>query len=330
MADALQNSPVVAPPEEVEATSSAPTASPAIVEATQELDTLLSVATVKEGKKEKLKELVEDVNATVGAEAPTEEAPKPNAQKPAIEDGVDPEGDKNTDKDVKPASDTDLEDTGMISKMIGWIAAAGGTVSDWFSKMTATVRKWLGLKKEESGVDPDVDKDTDKDANPEADTDLDAGLDASKYTGELLDPGAPFLTVPANVVHIFTSGFGLRRNPKNHKDPKLEWHDGNDVGLPLDTPLIATKKCTVESVSYSGGGGNTLALKLEDGSVGIIHHLKELPGYKKGTIINPREIIGHVGLTGRVTGPHLHLTIKKNGKAVDPFPYLGEKLSGKA
>ena len=48
---------------------------------------------------------------------------------------------------------------------------------------------------------------------------------------------------------------------------------------------------------------------------------------KQGDKITQGQEIGEVGSTGNVTGPHLHFTIKKDGKAVNPLDYISSSLS---
>ena len=42
----------------------------------------------------------------------------------------------------------------------------------------------------------------------------------------------------------------------------------------------------------------------------------------EGQEVKKGQTIGKVGQTGKVTGPHLHYTLKKNGEYFDPFDFL--------
>jgi len=42
----------------------------------------------------------------------------------------------------------------------------------------------------------------------------------------------------------------------------------------------------------------------------------------EGDKVSPGEVIGYVGATGRVTGPHLHWTVRLNGTRIDPLSLI--------
>jgi murein DD-endopeptidase MepM/ murein hydrolase activator NlpD len=53
----------------------------------------------------------------------------------------------------------------------------------------------------------------------------------------------------------------------------------------------------------------------------LLAHLSVV-GVREGDMVTRGEIIGQVGATGRVTGPHLHWAVRMNGARVDPVVVL--------
>lgn len=134
------------------------------------------------------------------------------------------------------------------------------------------------------------------------------------------------MTLPiANNVRI-TSEFGWRDHPVFRR--QKSFHSGIDFGSPTGTPVLAVYSGKVESANWRGGYGLTVLLEHQKGSLKkktLYAHLSKIL-VKKGEIVEPGEVIGHVGSTGYSTGPHLHFELRKliNGewKAIDPTPYL--------
>lgn len=98
-------------------------------------------------------------------------------------------------------------------------------------------------------------------------------------------------------------------------------HDGIDWPMPSGTVLKAVA-AGVASRSWNAKAGNKLELSIGDGLVAGYHHLS---GYiaKNGQSVGRGADVGYVGSTGRSSGPHLHFSLKRDGKYVDPTPYLG-------
>jgi murein DD-endopeptidase MepM/ murein hydrolase activator NlpD len=129
----------------------------------------------------------------------------------------------------------------------------------------------------------------------------------------LPSPAAPavgrfFLPVHGTV----NSGFGPRG---------ASFHDGVDIGAPMGTPIRAIERGEVIYSDRLRGYGNIVILRHADGLVSVYAH-NEINLVREGQTVGRGEIIGRVGSTGRVTGPHLHFEIRKNNTAQDPLFYL--------
>ncbi|MEU0813073.1 peptidoglycan DD-metalloendopeptidase family protein [Streptomyces mirabilis] len=98
-------------------------------------------------------------------------------------------------------------------------------------------------------------------------------------------------------------------------------HTGLDFPAPIGTPVRAVQSGIVSDVSSSGPYGNHLQINHGGGLSSLYAHLSQiLTGLNKH--VSQGDVIGKVGATGNVTGPHLHLEARVNGKAVDPMPFL--------
>lgn len=289
---------------------------------TDTLDVSATQEKIAELKDELAEESGVDPEKLKQADAKLRELEKTTTER--VADGVAQKVDGVT-TEQKPGEQKPAEDISFISKVIGWFTATEATLSGWAAKMTGKVREWLGLKTEESGVDSDADKDTDKDTNPETNTDLD--LENLYDFGRNIPFAVPKEIKDSPVVAKLTSKFGLRKRPYNNPDgTKKDNHTGIDLGLPKDTPLVATKKVTIVKSWVDAGSGNITQFKDEDGFVYEYHHLAE-PGHEAGTVINPGELIAKSGDTGFAkTGAHLHFMMKKEDEKnwSDPLPYFGE------
>ena len=111
------------------------------------------------------------------------------------------------------------------------------------------------------------------------------------------------------------SRFGKRRNPFGKN--KSEHHNGLDLSAKAGTPIYAMLPGEVANIGYDSRSGNFI--KLRHGSLTVSYcHLIRKPSIPVGSKIFPGQTVGHVGSTGRSTGPHLHITLKRNGRAIDP------------
>lgn len=111
-----------------------------------------------------------------------------------------------------------------------------------------------------------------------------------------------------------SSVFGLRRFFNN--EPRQP-HSGIDIAAPKGTPVVAPFAGTVLQTGEYFFNGRTIFIDHGQGLISMFNHLSRIT-VKPGTHVNQGEKIGEVGMTGRVTGPHLHWTVSLNDSRVDP------------
>ncbi len=113
-----------------------------------------------------------------------------------------------------------------------------------------------------------------------------------------------------------SSGFNPRRmHPVLHR---VKGHFGTDFACPVGTPVWAAAGGTVTQAGWSGGAGNMVTIRHDDGLTTIYMHLSKIgKGTKVGSRVEAKTVIGLSGNTGLSTGPHLHFGVKKNGAYVD-------------
>ncbi|MGH1362871.1 MAG: peptidoglycan DD-metalloendopeptidase family protein [Calditrichia bacterium] len=121
---------------------------------------------------------------------------------------------------------------------------------------------------------------------------------------------------------MITSKYGYRKNPFNKKK-KAQFHKGIDLAIKIGDPVYAWRSGTIASIGRSKISGNIINVQHADGYVSKYHHLHKVL-VRKGDIVNAGQQIAQAGRTGKVTGPHLHFTITKSGKYLNPYPYLRE------
>ncbi|MEJ2665011.1 MAG: M23 family metallopeptidase [Spirochaetia bacterium] len=115
-----------------------------------------------------------------------------------------------------------------------------------------------------------------------------------------------------------TSGFGWRNSPFTGR---RELHRGIDLANVPGTSVFASRAGKVSKIGYDHIYGNFIIISHGDGFHTLYGHLKRIL-VSKGKIVAQGQRIGFMGATGLVTGPHLHFSIFKNGKAINPLIYL--------
>ncbi|MFK0255257.1 M23 family metallopeptidase [Streptomyces sp. NPDC090445] len=101
------------------------------------------------------------------------------------------------------------------------------------------------------------------------------------------------------------------------------YHTGLDFAAPTGTPVKAVGAGKIISAGWSGAYGYRIVLQLADGTEVWYCHLSSM-SVTSGQV-GAGDTIGRVGATGNVTGPHLHLEVRKGGSTVDPLSWLRSK-----
>jgi murein DD-endopeptidase MepM/ murein hydrolase activator NlpD len=135
-------------------------------------------------------------------------------------------------------------------------------------------------------------------------------------TPERLWEGAFVLPISSEV----TSPFGYRRVINGA--PRAP-HTGVDLKAALGTPVVAPNHGRVALVGDFFFSGHSVVLDHGGGLYTVYFHLAEYQ-VELGAAVRKGDVIGLSGMTGRVTGPHLHWGARINGARIDPFELLNK------
>ena len=119
------------------------------------------------------------------------------------------------------------------------------------------------------------------------------------------------VSLPLKSIHI-TSGFGMRMHPIYHK---RMMHNGIDLSARYES-VYSMFPGTVIKVGQDNRSGKFVTVKTGDYTISYCHLSQQY--VKVNDFVNAGTILALSGSTGVSTGPHLHLTTKKDGKAFNP------------
>jgi hypothetical protein len=135
-----------------------------------------------------------------------------------------------------------------------------------------------------------------------------ASADTRLWTGAF----APPVSDPSN------SAFGTR---SVYNGQPRSPHSGADFLSPAGTAVKAPNAGRVVLARDLYFTGNTVVIDHGLGLFSMLAHLSVIDVHE-GDVVTPGELVGLVGATGRVTGPHLHWAVRVGGARVDPLSLL--------
>lgn len=161
--------------------------------------------------------------------------------------------------------------------------------------------------------------------NITSDTELSAGRtvfvpDARMDSIQLAEINGDLFRLPIHAKFRYSSWYGWRTSPFDSS--RRSFHSGIDMACPAWTkiyPALGGK------VTYVGHGdptyGNYVVITHHSGYKTLYGHMIQTNA-KVGQYVETGTVIGYVGSTGLSTGNHLHFTVYKNGKTVNPANLL--------
>ncbi len=128
------------------------------------------------------------------------------------------------------------------------------------------------------------------------------------------------------VIGPITSSFGQREDPVLHNG-EGEFHTGLDISAPVGTPVRATADGTVKFAAMANGYGREVILDHGHNLETCYAHMSGFAVMEGQTVVRG-QVIGYVGMSGRITGANLHYEVRIHNAPVNPHKYLRETLAG--
>lgn len=139
--------------------------------------------------------------------------------------------------------------------------------------------------------------------------------DRALEPGQLVWPLSPFaVTQPYGCTWLVLE-------PAAPLCPGGHFHTGLDLAAPSGTPVRAAAAGVVRVAESPVGYGLHVVVHHGFGLVTLYGHLAAVTVHS-GESVDAGSVVGDVGSSGTSTGPHLHFEVCRDGRAVDPTPWL--------
>lgn len=163
-----------------------------------------------------------------------------------------------------------------------------------------------------------------------------------KYPSYLISINNNSFVWPTPGYTTITSNFGYRKSPIGGAS---SYHSGIDIAAPTNSNVFSISNGTVIFVGWNGAGGYSIIISYDSYIITYCHMSPDFNVHQNDTVL-VGDFIGKVGpknvynvpnnpykdsngnpTNGATTGSHLHLSIKSNGKAIDPLKFFNQKNS---
>lgn len=129
------------------------------------------------------------------------------------------------------------------------------------------------------------------------------------------------LVFPIHSNYRVSSEYGYRVLGSSH------FHNGIDIPCVVGTPVYAISSGVVSQIGFSSSYGNYIIITYSNDYKTLYGHMSGQYPFSVGEYVSTSSIVAYVGpkylsngkLNGFTTGPHLHFTVYKNNKLVDPM-----------
>lgn len=124
---------------------------------------------------------------------------------------------------------------------------------------------------------------------------------------------------PLHTRYWLSSYYGWRASP--FATGRRSFHTGIDMAAPYGTGIYPACEGTVSSTGYNSTYGNFVIVKHYGGYKTLYGHMQTVLCVA-GQNVSTNTCIGKVGSTGMSTGPHLHFTVFKYDKTINPLSVI--------